>query len=117
MDAHQLVHGCFHAGGVALQVVGEHPVAVEDLVAGRCLHTLDRCPDRLLGVTALDRLRREKMGGFRHDGCDVRDRPSLKIHSQTALGALEREPTDAFQRRCELLESLRGRIIGRGSKS
>mgnify|MGYP007037745740 CR=1 FL=1 len=33
-DAHQLVHRCFHACGVAFQVVGEHAVAVEDLVAG-----------------------------------------------------------------------------------
>src|SRR3546814_6684405 len=33
-DAHQLVHGCFHSGGVALQIVGHHAVPVEDLVAG-----------------------------------------------------------------------------------
>src|SRR3546814_222116 len=81
-----------------------------------CLHTLDRCPDRLLGVAALDRLRREQMGSFRHHGCDVRGQAFAEDPLPTTLGALEREPTDALKRRCELLQSVRGRIIGRGSK-
>ena len=39
------------------------------------------------------------------------DRPSLKIHSHSTLGALERKPTDAFQRRrVDLLESVRVRM-------
>src|SRR3546814_17355174 len=56
------------------------------------------------------------MGSFRHHGCDVRGQAFAEDPLPTTLGALEREPTDAFKRRCELLQSVRGRIIGRGSK-
>src|SRR3546814_1104246 len=54
------------------------------------------------------------MGSFRHHGCDVRGQAFAEDPLPTTLGALEREPTDAFKRRCELLQSVRGRIIGRG---